>query len=572
MQAYYGALVEVILNRCESYDAYTTADAHAEGMYVDGPSQLTMTECKFDHNGWSETISGAVETIFRHNVYPQATTINATVRGCAFSRASSHGLKLRGGGTASHNLFIQNAIHIEVGQYNGGHVTPGGVVCHVEDNAIIWSKGIGTYGPRGWVADLNNIKAGQSATFSRNILSTDQQNAFPALSVNGGYTAVNPADEVGVNDLTIADNICWKWHSFAGISYLNATGFRSLSGVVFSGNDVQQCLTAPFITQGFAVDSSKASYSSNRYYGTQPNSSWFNLNGAVTTFAAGQAANEASAQNTQVTYSDPDRTPATYAGAIGQGSTLASLWTYWKARPAGTWNASYAIEARYTGGNDAALEYFEAGFDVGTGGGDTIPPTISNDSASPSGTSATITWTTNETASSQVEYGLTTSYGSSTTLDPTLVTSPSVNLSGLDPATTYHYRVKSADASSNLAISGDHTFATTDTVAPVISNVSATANSSSATILWDTNEAATSQVEYGPDTLYGSNTTLDPLLVTAHSVALSALAPSSTYHFRAKSKDAANNEGVSIDYNFTTPAAPVSGGGKVKRPGRFRFA
>jgi hypothetical protein len=56
-------------------------------------------------------------------------------------------------------------------------------------------------------------------------------------------------------------------------------------------------------------------------------------------------------------------------------------------------------------------------------------------------TSVTITWTTDIASDSQVEYGLTTAYGSMSALDSTLVTSHSINLTGLTAGTTYHYRV-----------------------------------------------------------------------------------------------------------------------------------
>ncbi|MBI4057649.1 MAG: right-handed parallel beta-helix repeat-containing protein, partial [Elusimicrobia bacterium] len=92
---------------------------------------------------------------------------------------------------------------------------------------------------------------------------------------------------------------------------------------------------------------------------------------------------------------------------------------------------------------------------------DTTPPVISNVQATNIGSSqATITWTTNESADSQVEYGLSASYGNSTTLNPTLVTSHSQTLSGLSAETLYHFRVKSKDARGNLATSGDFTFTT----------------------------------------------------------------------------------------------------------------
>jgi hypothetical protein len=93
---------------------------------------------------------------------------------------------------------------------------------------------------------------------------------------------------------------------------------------------------------------------------------------------------------------------------------------------------------------------------------DTTAPVISNISAVVGSTSATITWDTDEASSSLVEYGLSDSYGTSTTEadTSTRVTSHSVTLSGLTQQTTYHYRVKSNDASSNLATSIGGTFTT----------------------------------------------------------------------------------------------------------------
>src|SRR2546426_7571081 len=82
--------------------------------------------------------------------------------------------------------------------------------------------------------------------------------------------------------------------------------------------------------------------------------------------------------------------------------------------------------------------------------------TVSNVSSSNiTSSSATITWTTSAPAASQVEYGTTASYGQSSPLDSNSVTSHSVILTGLAASTSYHYRVRSSDASSNQAVSGD---------------------------------------------------------------------------------------------------------------------
>jgi hypothetical protein len=75
-------------------------------------------------------------------------------------------------------------------------------------------------------------------------------------------------------------------------------------------------------------------------------------------------------------------------------------------------------------------------------------------------TGATVTWTTNEPADSQVEFGTTTAYGSTTTVNPSMLLSHSVALTGLTPATTYHYRVVSVDRGGNVTRSADFTFVT----------------------------------------------------------------------------------------------------------------
>ncbi len=102
---------------------------------------------------------------------------------------------------------------------------------------------------------------------------------------------------------------------------------------------------------------------------------------------------------------------------------------------------------------------------------DTTPPTISNiHTANIQATNAQVQWDTNEPADSQVLYGLTSSYGSTTTLDPARVTAHNVQLASLTANTTYHYCVKSRDAAGNLSTSGDNTFTTAanDTVADII--------------------------------------------------------------------------------------------------------
>lgn len=74
-------------------------------------------------------------------------------------------------------------------------------------------------------------------------------------------------------------------------------------------------------------------------------------------------------------------------------------------------------------------------------------------------TQATLTWTTDVASDSRVDYGLTTSYGSTLT-DASLTTAHAILLTGLTPTTTYHYKVASNATGYIGAESGDLTFTT----------------------------------------------------------------------------------------------------------------
>jgi hypothetical protein len=96
-----------------------------------------------------------------------------------------------------------------------------------------------------------------------------------------------------------------------------------------------------------------------------------------------------------------------------------------------------------------------------------------------------------------------------------------------------------------------------DTTAPVISNVVVSGITyNSAIISWDTDEPATSQVEYGLTGQYGQVSGANTTPSQKHSIALAGLSSDATYYFRAKSLDAAGNTGYSASRTFTTAGAP----------------
>ena len=96
---------------------------------------------------------------------------------------------------------------------------------------------------------------------------------------------------------------------------------------------------------------------------------------------------------------------------------------------------------------------------------DATPPIISSISVSGiTSNSVIVTWTTNEPSNSRVNYGLTSSYGSASALNTSLVTTHSVSLTNLSSSTTYQFQVVSADAAGNSAAAAGQSGFTTSPI------------------------------------------------------------------------------------------------------------
>ncbi|MBI2033800.1 MAG: fibronectin type III domain-containing protein [Candidatus Liptonbacteria bacterium] len=217
----------------------------------------------------------------------------------------------------------------------------------------------------------------------------------------------------------------------------------------------------------------------------------------------------------------------------------------------------YVVESKDAAGNTATST--ERSFTT-TAQADVTAPSITSYSVVPATSSAIISWVTNETADSQVFYDTSTSYGLATPLETPLLTSHSQTLTGLTASTTYYFQIRSRDAALNLGTATGQftTLALPDTTAPVISAVTATGvNSSSATIVWTTDEPSTSKVFYG--TVFPIDTATaafvsSAALVTSHSIPLTGLNASTTYYYTVQSADANANTATSAtsSQQFTT--------------------
>ena len=186
---------------------------------------------------------------------------------------------------------------------------------------------------------------------------------------------------------------------------------------------------------------------------------------------------------------------------------------------------------------------------------DNITPVISSVvSSNTHDKGTTVSWFTDEPANTQVQYGISTSYGSTSPLVSTLLTSHIQKVINMIPNTLYHYRAVSRDKAGNLAISPDITVQIPpDITAPVITRPAAGyITNQYAYFTWATNEPADTQVEYGLTPSYGSVTAFLPDMVISHASGVLNLALGSLYHYRVKSRDPYGNQAVSGDFTFTT--------------------
>jgi len=135
---------------------------------------------------------------------------------------------------------------------------------------------------------------------------------------------------------------------------------------------------------------------------------------------------------------------------------------------------------------------------------------------------------------------------------------------------SYHLSVSGRDQYGTEPAANGQTVKTEfDTRPPVISNITTETSvvgfgsdaRTQVIVSWETDEPGTSQIEYDFGTFGDSfqfKTQEDAGLATTHVVVLSGLKPSTSYHFRAVSRDASQNAGYSDDDTILTEQASSS--------------
>ena len=171
---------------------------------------------------------------------------------------------------------------------------------------------------------------------------------------------------------------------------------------------------------------------------------------------------------------------------------------------------------------------------------------------------ATISWVTDEPATSVVEWGTAEALGERMTIED-FTTGHAVVLSDLDPEATYFYRVSSTDRAGNGPTASDLLrFATgaptvlAFSVEPGVAGITAGA----AVVTWATHKVTRGAVRFGLEGEAESVTTAPA--ATSHRLELTGLEPASAYRFTVESTDACGQTVASVVSSFETPPLPPS--------------
>ncbi len=342
------------------YDAPGTSNAKAEGLYAFNVSGLSIVQSTFYQDGWlgsnpAYAYCDSDQYGENHDIYIASTCSNFVCQQNVLAAASYAGLMARAGGDIDYNIFVNDTVACAFGAADGADSTVGGVSGNLIGNVIVGDQALnGTAFGQGFV--IANTAPGAGVVVEDNVFTQDSQNAKPAITLTMATDTTNPAKCVGINDLTIENNVIngWRWGiQLDGRFVPGATGLYALNGLTISHNDFVNG-TVSLVRQDGAFAASAESWSGDRYIDTLGlnENDWVLLQSKDFAFSSWSTAYDVGAQALfTLPYSDPSRSAATYDTTQGGPGQL-SIYNY---RPA------YMAQA--------AITYIDAGFNITSTGG-----------------------------------------------------------------------------------------------------------------------------------------------------------------------------------------------------------
>jgi len=324
---------DVRIRRCIITDSYGVGN-HSQGIYTEYVDGLLIEECLFDHCGWNETVSGAVATIYNHNMYiKQDVNRNITIRNNIVARGAATGIQCRPGGDVWGNLVLYNPTGISMGhaQVTWPQYRPSG---RIVDNVILGGT------------DVNGDPRGRGINLERCADVTIENNIVAHL----GTQNVNGSNVAGIRtaieheNLTIRNNIIYKWARSGtgqGLSF-NGTGGRN---ILIQNNKVQQ-MDGGYVVWHAPSGFSQYAYQQNTYFSSRSGSTWFNHAGTERSLSSWVGVSgETGASSSQVSFPNPQRTVETYMQSLGRPATLEAFLNEARQQSRTNWRSEFTARA-----------------------------------------------------------------------------------------------------------------------------------------------------------------------------------------------------------------------------------
>ncbi len=237
-------------------------------------------------------------------------------------------------------------------------MTPGGVSGVINGNLFL---GTGTINgqARGMAMELGNLRPGSPTIVSNNVVADGTGSAFAAIMLEYGSTVSNPADAVGINDLTIDSNIVYQWDKGLGIQdglRPGGSGATGLNGLTVRDNVFQKIASPDVVQQGNALDSAAETFTGNQYGGSGADASLGVVQSQAVSWKRWVARVEPSADASLVAYVEPSRSAAAYSASLGGGATDSAFLADARGQSSQSWSPQLT--------SAALLNYVRDGFNV----------------------------------------------------------------------------------------------------------------------------------------------------------------------------------------------------------------
>jgi len=334
----------VVLRRNVIVDAYTTGTDNTAGLFASGIQGALIEENVLDHNGWRDDVPGSDPTWYRRNVYVQ----NGNT-GVVFRRnivAGTDGIQLRSGGLMEDNLFLHNAIAMQLG--GGTEPEAQGITGTVRFNVVLDGRDLQVGNPRGWGLTMSNVA---SATVDSNVIAHNVSGTGPyplVFDVANGWQG----NTRGVEDTLFTKNVVYAWN---GSSRFTGTAAQTV-GLRLTGNKIQNGITPDPLFFHEQPDSTNGIDSEdNVFHSIAVPGAWMQIGGSYVSLT-GWMALVGDTTSTAETYAFPDplRTIETYSVSIGGLPSRAAFLREARRQSKSFWRDEYTAHA--------VDEYIRAGY------------------------------------------------------------------------------------------------------------------------------------------------------------------------------------------------------------------